>query len=171
MTLFTFNGTFIFLAYASNIFAASGTDIDEKISSIIIAAIQLVGSIVSIFLVDTIGRRLLLIVSSIGCTFGLIAMGAHNYCVINEINVDNWYWIPVTSLSLTYFFACIGLMPLGFIITAEVLPGNVNIYYFVNYYDEFFLFFISVTIIWHYILFSIFKCITFCCNKSISISS
>lgn len=128
MTLYVFNGTFIILAYASNIFADSGTDMDENTSSIIIAAIQLMGSIASIFLVDTAGRKFLYIVSCTGCTIGLAAMGAHNYCIINKINVIDWYWVPVTSLSLTYVFACIGMMPLAFIIMAEVLPANVCIY-------------------------------------------
>lgn len=126
MTLYVFNGTFIFLAYASNIFSESGAEMDENTSSIIIAAIQLVGTLVAIFLVDMVGRRVLLVVSSSGCCVGLAAMGAHSYCTINGYDVNDWDWVPVTSLSLTFFAACIGLMPLAFVITAEVLPVNVR---------------------------------------------
>lgn len=126
MTLYVFNGTLIFLAYASVIFLDSGTIIDENLSSIIVAAIQIAGSLVAIFLIDMIGRRFLLIVSSIGCTFGLSAMGAYNYCLANGLDVSEWYWVPLTSLSLTFFTACIGMMPLAFVILAEVLPVNVR---------------------------------------------
>lgn len=127
MTLYVFNGTLIFLAYASVIFKDSGQIIDENLSSIIVATVQILGSLVAIFLIDMIGRRFLLITSLIGCTLGLFTMGTYNYCLTNGLNVSEWYWVPITSLSLTFFAACIGLMPLAFVILAEVLPVHVHV--------------------------------------------
>lgn len=133
MTLYVFNGTFIFLSYASNVFIESGSEMDENTSAIIIGVIQVVGIIVAIFLVDMVGRRSLLIVSAAGCTFGLAAMGAHNYCAIIGMDVKDWDWVPVTSLSLTFFAACSGLIPVAFVIMAEVLPLNVCIFIYILY--------------------------------------
>lgn len=51
------NGVFTMTNYASVIFAESGSSLSPGMSSIVVAAIQLIGSYVSCILVDRLGRK------------------------------------------------------------------------------------------------------------------
>lgn len=43
----------------------------------------------------------------------------------NAFDVSSFNWLPILSLSSFVFLACLGIIPLGFIIAAEILPQNV----------------------------------------------
>lgn len=57
MVLNQFSGCFAMLNYTSNIFKEAGTKISPNVASIIVGAIQLIGSCFPVFLVDRIGRK------------------------------------------------------------------------------------------------------------------
>lgn len=115
----------ILTIYASVIFQFSGSDLDPNISTIIIGSIQLIGSLLAIILVDHIGRRILLILSSTGCTIGLFTMGLYGYFGYLGYDVGHLGWITVASLSLVLFSGSIGLVPLTLVVCIEVLPPKV----------------------------------------------
>lgn len=120
-----FSATPVLQVYASTIFQDSGSDLDPNISTIIIGAIQFIGSILAIILVDHVGRRILLIISSTGCTIGLFTMGLYGYFGSMGYDVGYLGWISVASLSLVLFSVSIGLVPLTLVVTVEVLPPKV----------------------------------------------
>lgn len=124
--------------YAAIIFKDSGSQLDPSVSAIIMIAIQLIATTISTSLVDNIGRRILLIVSSTGTTIGLSLMGAYTYLSFHEYNLDGYDWVPVTSISFSVFMAYIGLVPLVFVVLMEVLPVKVNAN-FLSYLLEIFL--------------------------------
>ena len=62
-----------------SIFEASGSTLDEKVSTVIVGVVQLVATVVSMFLVDRAGRRLLLLFSGLFMTVSLAAMGSFFY--------------------------------------------------------------------------------------------
>lgn len=61
MFLHEFCGCFTMINYTATIFAQSGSSIPPKLSAIIVAAIQLVGTLVSTQLVDRAGRKVIII--------------------------------------------------------------------------------------------------------------
>lgn len=51
------NGVFTMVSYASVIFSKSGSSFSAGVSSIIVAAIQMIGSYVSSLLIERLGRK------------------------------------------------------------------------------------------------------------------
>lgn len=115
-------GVLTILTYSASIFQASGSKFDPAKSSIISAVFQVVGTLTASQLVDRVGRKLLLVVSLCGSSFGLAVMGTYQYIYEQGIDVSSFDWLPVTSLSFVVLLASIGAVPLPFVVIAEVLP-------------------------------------------------
>lgn len=126
MAINQFSGCFALLNYSATIFRDSGSDISPNTSSIIIASIQCIGTYVATILVDKVGRKLLLTISASATSIGLAVMGAYSYLDKLNFDLDHFNWVPVCSLSFVIFIASIGILPLPFIVLAEVLPNKVN---------------------------------------------
>ncbi|KAJ6648625.1 Facilitated trehalose transporter Tret1, partial [Pseudolycoriella hygida] len=126
ISLRLFCGTAVLMNYASIIFKGSGSKMDPNVSSIIMIGIQLIATAISTSLVDNVGRRILLIVSSTGTTIGLTVMGAYTYLSFHNYDLDGFDWVPVTSISLSVFMSYIGLVPLVFVVLMEVLPVKIR---------------------------------------------
>lgn len=125
MSMNIFTGSLLLLNYAAPIFKESGSDLDPNTSSIILISVQLAGTYIATFLVDRIGRRALLITSTIGTGTGTFIMATFNWLSYMQTDLSNFSWVPVASLSLAVFMASMGLMPLLFVVLAEVLPSKV----------------------------------------------
>ncbi|KAJ6648624.1 Facilitated trehalose transporter Tret1 [Pseudolycoriella hygida] len=126
ISLSLFCGSPVLMNYAALIFKDSGSKLDPSVSSIIMIAIQLIATAISTSLIDNVGRRILLIVSSTGTTIGLSAMGAYTYLSFHNYDLDGFDWVPVTSISVSVFMAYIGLVPLVFVVLMEVLPVKIR---------------------------------------------
>lgn len=119
--------------YTANIFKASGSTIDAHLSSIIIAVIQILGVYCSTNLIDRVGRKTLLIFSTTGAFIGLTSLGTYSYLSENGYDLVQYNWIPLLSFSTFVFISCFGILPLPFVVLAEILPAEVNdIYYIFN---------------------------------------
>lgn len=145
------SGCFALLNYSATIFRDSGTTISPNTSSIIIASIQCIGTYVSTILVDKVGRKLLLTISSSFTSLGLAVMGTYSFLDSRDFDLHNFYWVPVVSLSFVIFIASIGILPLPFIVLAEVLPSNVrNKSYTHNFYTCL-IFSLSLSLVFRYV--------------------
>lgn len=118
-------GCFAFINYTAEIFAQSGSSLDSNISAIIVAFIQLLGSIASTLITEKMSRKFLYVLSSLGTIVGLLAFGVHGM-LSNLIDISQFNWIPVVSMSFVIFIASVGLMPLTFTILSEILPLKVK---------------------------------------------
>lgn len=121
-----FSGTFAMMNYTASIFKASGSDLDPHTSAIIVAGIQIVGVYCSTNLVDRVGRKTLLTFSTTGAFIGLTSLGTYSYLSYSGLDLSGVNWIPLASFSTFVFISCFGILPLPFIITAEILPQKVS---------------------------------------------
>lgn len=112
--------------YTGTIFRQSGSELDPNTCSIIVAAIQVVGVYTSSLLVDRVGRKALLLISSSGAAIALAMLGTFSYLHRQGVNVQAFDFIPLVSFSFYVFITCIGIMPLPFVILAEILPPKVQ---------------------------------------------
>lgn len=119
--------------YTANIFQESGSDLDPHTSAIIVASIQIFGVYCSTNLVDRIGRKILLLFSTTGAFLGLTCLGTYSYLSMSGVDLTTANWIPLASFSTFVFISCFGILPLPFIITAEVLPPKVRTTHFTTY--------------------------------------
>lgn len=121
-----FCGNFAIVNYAATIFAASGSQMDANVSTIILGVVQIVGTVSSAVLVDNLGRKPLYIVSSAGCVLGLATIGAFTFLHHAGIDLRAFDWVPVTSLSFVIFISSIGVVSLPFVVLTEILPPKIR---------------------------------------------
>lgn len=127
MAVNQFSGTFVLVNYAATIFKKSGSNFDPNWSAITLAFLQICGTYCTSMIIDRVGRKFLLVISSGGSALGLAAMGTYSYMNKNGYDVSAWNMVPVVSLSFVIFIASIGLIPIPYVIIAEVLPRKVTI--------------------------------------------
>lgn len=121
-----FSGSFAMINYTASIFKASGSTIDPHISSIIIAVIQILGVYGSTNLVDRIGRKTLLTLSTTGASISLVILGTYSYLNENGFDVEQFNFVPLLSFSTFILICCFGILPLPFIVLTEILPAEVK---------------------------------------------
>lgn len=125
----TFTGLYVMVTYAGQIFAKSGSSISPNASAIVIGFIQLAGTYVATLLVDRLGRRILLALSTIGTGVSLAGLAVHQHLLLADVaGIENFGWVPVLCISAVLFLGSCGLLPLPFVVMAEVMPAKIRSY-------------------------------------------
>ncbi|XP_037039363.1 facilitated trehalose transporter Tret1-like isoform X2 [Bradysia coprophila] len=119
-----FSGIIVMTMYAAQLFIDSGANFDANLSAIILGILQVCGTYASSMLVDRIGRRILLGISSLGAAVALFVFGTFSYLVKQGFDLTSVDWIPVASASFYIFVNCVGVKPMPYLYVAEILPGN-----------------------------------------------
>lgn len=112
--------------YATLIFEKSGTTFDPYLSSIICATTPIFGSLLSTYLADILGRKLLNFISLLGSAFGLFGLSLFQYLKLNGYDMSALEWAPVVALSFVVFISSAGIIPLSIICSVENLPPKVH---------------------------------------------
>ncbi|KAH8413446.1 hypothetical protein KR009_011338 [Drosophila setifemur] len=123
-----FTGTFAFINYMSNIFEAVQTQLDPNTNTIIIGAVQIAGTLASMYLVDRYGRKILLIASCAGSGIGAAAFGLYAFYV-EELNADMSAfsaWLPVCLMAFIIFIANVGVISVTMVVLVEILPQRIR---------------------------------------------
>lgn len=126
LILQTFTGIPIILFYLQPILDASGNVIPSNLASLIIGLVQIFSSIFSGFLIDRVGRKILLNISSTGCSVSLASLGLYFFLKERNCNLDSIYWLPLASLIIFYFLFNIGYGPIPWAIGGELFASNVK---------------------------------------------
>lgn len=121
------SGFNVALSYIQPIFNAATSSISPDASAIVVGLVQIVICGVVPFLVDSWGRRILLIISGIIMSISIVSLGVYFY-IKDETrsSTESIFWLPVVSL-ISYItgYAC-GLGPLPLTLMGEVLPLNIK---------------------------------------------
>lgn len=127
MAVNQFSGAFAITTYAETIFKRTGSNVDPQISSIVMAAMQVVGTYTASQLIDKVGRKMLLLVSLSGCFLSIVIAGTYSYLAIHEFDVLAFNWVPVVSISCYISIGSIGILPVPYVMMSEVIPQRVCI--------------------------------------------
>lgn len=119
------SGLFVFLNYTADIFIEAGSTFSPNSSASIVGVLLLVGSLVSLAIVDRYSRKFLYSITTTGNIIGLLAMGIYSYCK-TFTDVSSFKYVPVASLSLIIFAASAGRLPLTYIMMAEIMPQSIR---------------------------------------------
>lgn len=119
-------GSFTFMSYGVSVFEKSGSTIDPYLSSIIMATVQIAGNLCTAQLVDSLGRKILVIASLVGSATGLASLSFYSYLIHNGYDLTNYSWLPVASLSFAVFISSVGISSLVSVCTVENLPIKVR---------------------------------------------
>ncbi|XP_037303152.1 facilitated trehalose transporter Tret1-like [Manduca sexta] len=124
-------GYLVVLMYASSIFEQASQSINLKLSAnkqtIVVGAIQLLGSIVASCIVEKTGRKWLLASTSLATGLSMLALGAWFYITSLAIWLPGW--VPVLAMCLCIFADAAGFQPVPYVITSELFSFQVNINY------------------------------------------
>ncbi|XP_063975840.1 facilitated trehalose transporter Tret1-like [Diachasmimorpha longicaudata] len=120
------SGIAVVFMYTVTIFRLAGSSLDPDSAAIILAVMQVFGSFLSTMTIERAGRRLLLLISCLGmaishCLLGLFLLLQHLEYDVKSIN-----WFPVVVLSFYTILYCIGIGPVAYVVTPEVLSPDVS---------------------------------------------
>lgn len=80
--------------------------------------------------------QFLLIISSIGAGLSLVTLGTYTYLNSLGYYVQPFSWVAIASFSSMLFLASCGIVPLPYVILAEIMPdkvGNSLLFYKLNF--------------------------------------
>ncbi|KAH8263138.1 hypothetical protein KR044_005135 [Drosophila immigrans] len=122
---YQFSGIFSFINYMSDIFNASGALFDVNTCTIIIGVVQIVGVYTSTIFVDIIGRRILMLISTLGVGLGCIAFGFFTYYAA-IYDMQHLNWLPLVLMIFIIYVGNVGLIGIFFVVLVEVFPAKVS---------------------------------------------
>lgn len=118
-------GSHIVVQYAQTIFDKLNSGLDSNYASILFGVVQLGGAVIACFLVDSMGRRPLMLISIVGSGLCTLVIGVY-FILERHIDVSGLGWMPATALlafMVTYTF---GILALLTVITAELFPKHLK---------------------------------------------
>lgn len=123
-----FGGFMAILSNAQDVFDITpGSSLTSSGSAIVVGGIQTLASVGSSSLVDRLGRRPLLLVSTFGCAATLAVMGAYQYIHLQTgADTAAYDWLPLVCLVVFLVSYCLGLGPLPIAMMGEMFPSNVK---------------------------------------------
>ncbi|XP_053692016.1 facilitated trehalose transporter Tret1-like [Sabethes cyaneus] len=127
MALNQFSGIFAILTYAGTILLYSGSSIEPKYALIMLALINIAGNLTSFAIIDKAGRKIFLLISTVGVGFSLGILGLHSFFSDpNDLYMGTYSWVPVLCLSLTIYTAALGITNVPFFLLPEILPPKLR---------------------------------------------
>lgn len=117
------------LFYSTTIFESAGVS-SSNIATVGLGAVQVIATGFSTWLMDKAGRRLLLIISSIGMTISLLIVAAA-FFLKDFVSSDSSFYSVMSIFSVIGVVALVvafslGLGPIPWIIMSEILPINIK---------------------------------------------
>jgi sugar porter (SP) family MFS transporter len=121
-----FTGINTIIYYSPKIFLMSGfADAQAAVwASVSVGVVNVVFTILSLFMIDKLGRRKLYFIGVTGLVVALIAMGT---CFALQSTLgDSIKWVTIGLIWIYIAFFAISLGPLGWLIISEVFPLSVR---------------------------------------------
>ncbi|XP_055690879.1 facilitated trehalose transporter Tret1-like [Lutzomyia longipalpis] len=114
------------IAYSQEIFEEVANGLSGSESAIIMAVVQLITAALSSSIVDRMGRRPLLLLSTAGVTVCNVVVGLYFFLLHKGVNLDAHAWLPITFLMIFIVMYTIGLATVPFALQAELFPTNIK---------------------------------------------
>ncbi|XP_072757428.1 facilitated trehalose transporter Tret1-like isoform X2 [Anoplolepis gracilipes] len=120
------SGVFAVINYTETIFKISDSSLSPNTSSIVVGTILLLGSCLSISLIERMGRRPLLLISCGGMCLCHCAISAFCYLQNLQYDVSVYNWIPVTALSIFMIVYSFGVGCGPYVVMSEIFSRDVT---------------------------------------------
>jgi len=115
------SGINVIFFYAPDIFTKAKLGIDAALfQTTIIGVVNIVFTLISMLLIDKIGRKLLLLIGSTGMLFCYSLIG---YLFLSN-NTDGW--LIMSTIILTPAFFAVGLGPTVWVVMSEIFPNKIR---------------------------------------------
>lgn len=122
-------GSAAVVAYAQDIFSGTAGDLESYQESIILGCVQVTTCVLSVILVDRVGRKPLLLLSALGVGLMNGTLGTYFYFEnSNSESVKHLTWLPLVAILIYIVCYAIGLSTVPYVIVGEMFPTNVKLY-------------------------------------------
>uniref|UniRef100_A0A2S2Q0I1 Facilitated trehalose transporter Tret1 n=1 Tax=Sipha flava TaxID=143950 RepID=A0A2S2Q0I1_9HEMI len=109
--------------YIGKILTEVGVPTNQGLYLIIFAALQGIGSVVLMVVVNRLGKRFLTLLTLSINSIMLLLFGVYTLVLKNNF-VSSTPWIPLTILCIIYFSGSCGVLSIPYLLTSEVFPNN-----------------------------------------------
>ena len=115
------SGINVIFFYAPDIFAKANLGVDAALfQTTLIGVVNIVFTLISMWLIDRIGRKILLLIGAIGMFFSYLLIG---YLFISN-NTEGW--LIMTAIIITPAFFAVGLGPTVWVVMSEIFPNKIR---------------------------------------------
>lgn len=126
-TIQQLSGIGAILSYAGPMFDASNASLSGDTVAILIGVVKIFSVLFATVVIETTGRRPLLLISAFGGSFSLVLLGLFFYLKDFRFEiVSTLSWLPITSVLLFVVFYAFGLGVIPLSILGDLFPGNVK---------------------------------------------
>lgn len=119
-------GILSIITYTVSIFKDSGSALTPHASAIVVGSLQLCSAWASTILVDRTGRKFLLATSFITMAISSTILGAYFFVKSQSVDVTDWTFVPIISLSLHVVAYAIGAGPVPIVVMAETFSPEIR---------------------------------------------
>lgn len=150
-------GPLLIVGFITNFFKETGSILSEKDSSLAIAVISAVANVVFLLIVEQFNRRVcircwVLIVETANNAFinsnsqtlyiwsSLLTTASYGLFLVYGYfwsKQSGFEWMPPICIGAVFFFGSMGILPLPYIYSAEILPKKVNKYCLFEWFSPF----------------------------------
>ncbi|KAF5292982.1 hypothetical protein FQR65_LT11100 [Abscondita terminalis] len=115
-----FCGITAVIYYTNDIFAMSGSNIDKNLSTIIVGVVNFMSAFLAAVLVDRLGRKILLCISSVSMVVTLLILGGYFYLIELNVDISEYGWIPLVSFVIYVLGFSLGFGPVPWLMLGEI---------------------------------------------------
>ncbi|XP_049833677.1 facilitated trehalose transporter Tret1-2 homolog isoform X2 [Schistocerca gregaria] len=122
-----FCGSYAVLNYAVMMFDEAGGSVPSEVATIVLGALQVVGTAASVVAVDRLGRRPLLFLSNGVVGTSVTVMGVYMYLKQEtQTDLSSVGWLPATCLSIYVLMLAFGLNSLPYVVLSEIVAPRIR---------------------------------------------
>uniref|UniRef100_W4VS80 Putative sugar transporter n=2 Tax=Phaedon cochleariae TaxID=80249 RepID=W4VS80_PHACE len=122
-----FSGINAVIFYTTKIFKESGSELKDSVCTTIVGVVNFVSTFIASLLIDKLGRKVLLYISSSSMILSLGVLGAYFYMKnVTSIDVHPLSWLPLISFMIYVLGFSLGFGPIPWLMMGEILPARIR---------------------------------------------
>lgn len=126
MTVQQLSGVNAIIFYSGKIFKNAGANMDPNLQTVIVGIMQVVAVFISTLIVDKLGRRILLLISSAFMCISAFTMGFYFHLKINGSDVSSISWVPLVAICVFIVLFSIGFGPIPWMMMGEIFSPQIK---------------------------------------------
>ncbi|XP_058803815.1 facilitated trehalose transporter Tret1-like [Phymastichus coffea] len=113
--------------YTVHIFLESGSEIDGNLSTVIVGVVNFGSTFLATAVIDHLGRKVLLYMSSLSMIASLGVLGTYFYLKDNHFDIAGQLgWLPLASFVIYVLGFSLGFGPVPWLMMGEILPAKIR---------------------------------------------
>ncbi|KAK6640148.1 hypothetical protein RUM44_011834 [Polyplax serrata] len=126
MAVQQFSGINCVLFYSENIFKKAGSSLSPDLATVVVGFVMFLASFPTPYLIEQLGRRMVLILSAIGMTIFQAIIGGFFYMETLSYQTSKIAWLPLASIIGYISLYSLGIGPVPWAMIGEMFASNIR---------------------------------------------